>query len=246
MSYKFVDLNENFLKYKIAHRGLHSKTICENSMDSFRLAKENEYAIELDIHRLASGEFVVFHDANLKRVTGTDKLIETLTSSELSSIKLWDNQSIPMLDEVLKEIDGAVPILIELKPENGFQKKDIKPLLEILKNYNHIDKIAIQTFNPLIIRQIKKQTTDYSVGLLSSYNLGKMSKIKNYIAKSMLLFGYSKADFVSYDINFLPNKYVTKIRKKRKKVLSWVVNTEEKLKKAQKFADNIIFENLNF
>ena len=59
-----------------------------------------------------------------------------------------------------------------------------------------------------------------------------------------MLFGYSKADFVSYDINFLPNKYVSKIRKKRRKVLTWVVNDAKKLELAEKFADNIIFENL--
>ena len=244
MKFQFVDLNENFLSYKIAHRGLHSDSVCENSMEAFKLAKENGYAIELDIHRTISGEFVVFHDKNLKRLTGQDAVIEQLSHDELKNIKLWDGQNIPTLDDVLTEVNGKVPILIELKPENGFDKSGIKPLLEILKNYGHDDKIALQTFNPLIIRKLKKQTSAYSVGLLSSFKLGKMSKIKNYIAKSLMLFGYSKADFVSYDINFLPNKYVSKIRKKCRKVLTWVVNDPKKLELAEKFANNIIFENL--
>lgn len=246
MKFKFNDLNKNFLSYKIAHRGLHSDKIAENSMKAFKLAKENNFAIELDIHRLHSGEFAVFHDKNLRRVTGKDVFIENLTCDELSEYKLWDGQTIPILEEVLNEIDGTVPILIELKPEDGFKEKDIVPLLTLLRQYGHDDKIALQTFNPLIIRKIKKLTQDYSVGLLSSYNLGKMNKLKNYIAKSLLLFDYSKADFISYDINYLPNKYVSKYQKKRKKVLAWCINNEEKLKKAEKFADNIIFENLKF
>lgn len=245
MKPKFFDLNDNFLKHPIAHRGFHSETVCENSMEAFRLAKQKGYAIEIDIHRLASGEFVIFHDKNMKRITGKDILIESLTLNELSKYKLWDGQPIPILDELLKEIDGTVPILIELKPEDGFKKQDISPLLKLLKSYNHDEMIALQTFNPFIIRKIKKATNDYSVGLLASFDIGKSTKIKNYVAKSLMLFNYSKADFISYDIRYLPNKYVSKYKNKNKKVLTWVVNDKEKLKKAEEFADNIIFEKIN-
>lgn len=39
-------LNENFINLRIAHRGLHSETVSENSMEAFRLAIERGYAIE--------------------------------------------------------------------------------------------------------------------------------------------------------------------------------------------------------
>ena len=75
MKIKKVNLNNNFLSVPIAHRGLHSDTVAENSMKSFILAKEKNIAIEIDIHRLADGKFVVFHDKNLKRVAGEDIML---------------------------------------------------------------------------------------------------------------------------------------------------------------------------
>ena len=59
-----------------AHRGLHSKThgIPENSMSAFRAAIQKNYGIELDLHLTRDGELVVFHDDDLKRGCGADKM----------------------------------------------------------------------------------------------------------------------------------------------------------------------------
>ena len=244
MKHKPIKFNDNFLKIPIAHRGLHSKTIAENSIKSFELAIDNGFAIEIDIHKLADGKFAVFHDKNLKRVAGNDELIENLSSNKLNNFKLWDGQNIPLLEDVLNLVSGQVPLLIELKPEDGFNKKDLPALFEILDNYGHYDKIAIQSFNPFIIKNVKKLRPDVVAGILASYNLKNIKGIKRYVAKSLMLFGFVKADFVSYDINFLPNKYVDKKKKKGINILAWVVNTKEKLELAKTTSDNVIFENM--
>ena len=48
-------LNENFINYRIAHMGLHSDGVCENSLEAFRRAIEAGYGIELDVHLTADG-----------------------------------------------------------------------------------------------------------------------------------------------------------------------------------------------
>lgn len=246
MKIKKVKLNNNFLNSPIAHRGLHSETISENSLDAFRLAKNQNLAIEIDVHRLKDGEFAVFHDRNMKRVTGKDANIDEFSSIELEKIKLWDGQKIPLLKDVLKLIDGIVPLLIELKPENGFKNSDLPALLNEIEKYNHPDMVAFQSFNPFSVRALKKLTDKYSVGILSSFNLGNVKGIKNYVAKSLMLQNFMHADFISYDINFLPNKFVTKKSKKYKvPVLAWVVKSKEKSDIAKKYANNIIFENID-
>ena len=54
----------------------------------------------------------------------------------------------------------------------------------------------------------------------------------------------SKPHFVAYDIRDLAdNKYVAKARKFMP-VITWTVNSPEKLETAAKFADNIIFEDI--
>ena len=55
----------------IAHRGLYNRLDTpENSMKAFENAILKGYAIELDINMTKDGHLVVFHDSNLKRMTG--------------------------------------------------------------------------------------------------------------------------------------------------------------------------------
>ena len=132
MSKTFVKLNNNFLSVPIAHRGCHNNKIAENSLEAFKIAKNRKIAIEIDVYRLKDGEFAVFHDENLKRVTGENVFISSLTSDNLKNYNLFDNQKIPLLSDVLNIINGEVPLLIELKPEGNFNKNDLPALLEII------------------------------------------------------------------------------------------------------------------
>ena len=73
-----------FEKYNFAHRGLFKKDVIpENSMASFRLARDNDFGVELDVHLLADGGLAVFHDDSLKRMTGVDRKISEITTDEL-------------------------------------------------------------------------------------------------------------------------------------------------------------------
>ena len=49
-----------------------------------------------------------------------------------------------------------------------------------------------------------------------------------------------KPDFISYDVENLPNKYVTS---KNVPVLAWTIRSEDCEKKTLKIANNVIFEN---
>lgn len=108
-------------KNLIAHRGMHNKEkgIPENSMKAFDEAVINNYIIELDIHILKDDVIVVFHDDNLERMTGVSKNIKSVTYNEIKNLYLNNTiYKIPLLEDVLKKIDGRVPIIIELKIDN--------------------------------------------------------------------------------------------------------------------------------
>ena len=244
MKKSYFPLNEYFIDYKIAHRGLHSETVSENSLQAFGFAIEHGFAIEIDIHLLTDGELAVVHDDNLKRVTGYDVNVETLASTELENYPLLlSKEKIPTLRETLALIDGKVPLLIELKFNNGFDHKQADALLQQLSEYPYKDKIALQSFHPAAVKYLKSKTNEYSVGFLTSYKLSK-GKLATYLLKSLALMPVMKADFISYDINYLPNKYVDKKKKKGYQVLCWTINTKEKLAHAQTVADNVIFEKI--
>ena len=245
MKTNYIELNQNFTSIPIAHRGLHSDTVSENSMQAFSLAIERGYAIEIDIHLLRDGEIVVVHDANLKRVTGVDVLVKDIETKDLKNYPLLLNgETIPLFKDFLKLVDGRVPVLIEIKANDGLNTALCDKLLAELNGYMAKDKIALQSFNPYVVKYLKQNTDEYSVGLLATkkYNLGFF---KNFILKNLLLYKNIKADFISYNVNFMPFNKVEKIKKRGHKALAWTINTPEKLEIARKYADNIIFEKID-
>lgn len=240
MKKDFSFLTENL----IAHRGYHNieKGIPENSMLAFKEAIKKGFVIELDVHLLKDGNVVVFHDDNLNRMTGFDKEIKLMDYKEISYLRLKEtNHKIPLLEEVLKLVDGKVPIIIELK-------YDVKcGLLEervakILKNYK--GKYAVKGFNPFSIYYFRKKHPEIIRGqLVSNFNNERMSKIKKFFLKNMLFNVLSKPDFISCDVRTLPNKKISKLRKS-KIILGWTVRSKDELNKFEKHCDNIIFENI--
>ena len=109
-----------------AHRGFHNDTVApENSLAAFRRAAELGMHSELDVHMIADGTLVVFHDDTLNRMTGARGYIADYDLSNLRRLKLAESEEvIPTFDEVLDIYeDSGLSLLIELKVDRGNQKK---------------------------------------------------------------------------------------------------------------------------
>ena len=200
--------NINFLKTNlIAHRGYHNNEIKENTLEAFKKAIDNNYIIELDVHILKDGNVVVFHDDNLKRLTGIDKKIKDTTYEEIKNLNLLNTkQRIPLLKEVLKIVNGKVPLLIELKYDTKVGMLEDK-VLEILQKYNGL--YALQSFNPRTLIYLKKKNPNIPRGILvSDYKNTKINIIKKIILKKMLLNSIIKPDFISVNYNYLESKNI--------------------------------------
>ena len=98
----------DFLKSNIiAHRGaFNNKDIPENSIKAFEKAIEKNYIIELDVHILKDNTIVVYHDDNVKRLTGVDKSIIDFNYSQLKELSLLNTKyKIPRLIDVLELVN---------------------------------------------------------------------------------------------------------------------------------------------
>ena len=147
----------------IAHRGIHDNIkIYENTIEAFKLAIEKNYIIEIDIHKTVDNKIVVFHDYNTQRLFDVNLKIENTTYKELKKLKKFH---IPTLEEVLKIVDGKVPLLIELKQPNKVGELE-KITMKILNKYK--GQFAIQSFNPKTIYWFKKNYPNILRGQLSS------------------------------------------------------------------------------
>ena len=225
----------------IAHRGVHNeKDIIENSLEAFKEAVNKNYIIELDVHFLKDGEVVVFHDDNIERMTGINKNLKDCTYDEIRNIKLLNkNTYIPKFSDVLKLVDGKVPILIELKNDNKVGLLE-SSLVQILKKYN--GKYAVQSFNPLSIMWFKNNYPNIIRGqLVCKFKNKKMDNIKKFILKTMFFNIITNPDFISHSVDDLSYKEVNKI-KKNKFILGWTVRNKERYDELIKYYDNLICE----
>ena len=171
----------------IAHRGYYNnkKGIPENSVLAFKKAIDNNYLIELDVRLTKDKKLVVFHDDNLKRVCGVNKKVKDLTYKELLKYNLFDTTlKVPLFSDVIKLVNGRVPILIETKYHNRYGVLE-KILINELSNYRGL--YAIQSFYPMSLLWLKRNTKNIPIGLLSSNFKNDSNRLKSIIGKTLIL-----------------------------------------------------------
>ena len=225
----------------IAHRGLHGKKAPENSLASFEKAIEKGYAIELDVQMLADGTPAVFHDEQLKRMTNQDGYICHIKKEDLPSYKLLKtDQTIPTLEQVLALVAGRTPLLIEIKNTGKVGELESN-VLKVLKDYT--GEYAIQSFNPFTLNYFYTNAPEILRGQLSgSFHDSDLSRLKKHFLRRMVFNKkVSKPNFISYEAEMLPNRFVRKY--KSLPLLAWCVKSQEEYLRVVKYCDNIIFEN---
>lgn len=224
----------------IAHRGVHDNILIpENSILSFKKSIENNLAIELDVQVSSDGELFVFHDDNLFRMSGDNKKLNDFTALELSKIKLLNlDIFIPKFSEVLDLVNGKVLLDIEIKNTDDYIYV-VDKILDELKNYN--GDFILKSFNPKIVKYIKKKNKDIMAGLLIAFNYNK--KIYSLVLKNKFIIKYCHADFVALNKNLLKFNKWRKLTKKMP-VLIWTIKSKDefsKYKNVSYICDNLPF-----
>ena len=194
----------------IAHRGVHdNKMVPENSIEAFKLALKNEYAIEFDIQITKDNKLVIFHDDNVIRMTGINKNIQDMTFDEVRKLKLLDTKlGVPTFKEVLKLVSGKVLLDIEIKSTKKVDEV-CTLVLDELKNYN--GELLIKSFNPFIVRKLKKLTDKYKIGLLIMKK--SPNKKLNFLVNTKLIYLF-KFDFLSANKKMFNDTFYNKYKNK--------------------------------
>lgn len=159
----------------IAHRGA-SADRPENTIAAFRFAAElGADAIELDVMRCGSGEVVVFHDDDLKRLAGRPDAVREAPLHALREARVG-GEPIPTLDEVLEAAGPAMLVNVELKsPEVsglaahlGLARDDGLALevARILSRHGCAARALVSSFDPLQLLRFRRAAPHVPVGLL--------------------------------------------------------------------------------
>jgi glycerophosphoryl diester phosphodiesterase len=245
-----IELSEIFLRLPFAHRGLHDRRagVIENSRAAARAAIQAGYGIEIDIQRAACGEAMVFHDYELKRLTGEPGLVADYPAAELARFELTGGgEAMPPLSEFLDLVAGRAPLLIEIKDQDGMLGPDVGQLearvAEHLEAYD--GPAALMSFNPHSVAALAEAAPRRPRGLTSCDFQGADWSLPDY--RRAELAGLADFDrvgaaFVSHDQRDLDNPALLRLRTRGVPVLTWTVRNAAEEAAARTVAHNIIFE----
>jgi len=228
----------------IAHRGLHGPGVPEDSQAAFGAAAAAGYAIELDIRMTADNQLIVNHDPTTGRLSGTNTSIKTTSAAELASLRLSGTaQSIPLLDDVLKLINGRVPLAIEIK--HSIPPRAIGPLLmELLNTYP--GEVSVASFDPRIVAWFRLHAPHIPRGQIAS-SLPEKSQPRwiRHIFRAMPLNFWSRPQFIAFDIRDYPNRALSFWQRRlHAPVVLWTVENDEQLATARQAGCNVVFEHI--
>ena len=223
--------NHNTLS--IGHRGAKGY-VAENTYESISKAIQlGVDGIEIDVFKCASGELVLFHDKDLKELTGESGLIENLTIKELEQFLVLGKYKIPTLKDVLTRIEKPLFVNIELKGLNTAQATS-KIIADISTRTSwSLEHFIVSSFNwdeLELFRSIDKNTP---VGVLVSKSMSINEAIE---------FGKKiNAQAIHPNFKLLNDKTVKKIKNNGFKIYTWTVNNEDDINFMKKLkVDGII------
>jgi glycerophosphoryl diester phosphodiesterase len=228
----------------IAHRGLHDAQRPENTCAAFAAALASDYPIELDVHVLPDGEVIVFHDGDLLRATGQARALAQETRASIRTHRVFDsNEGIPTLRDVLAQVNGKVPLLIEIKSRDA--RTTVGPaILALLSTYH--GPFAIQSFDPWALAYFRKHAPDVVLGQLAGPLRDDGLRLGERLASQRLVtWLVSRAHFVNYDLQALPDLWVTRVtRALSLPLLAWTVRSETDRKRAEALHVNYVFDHV--
>ena len=228
-----------------AHRGLHDNKngVPENSLSAIRKAVEAGYGIEFDVQLTQDRIPVVFHDETLKRVCGLEGNVRDYTYAELSQFPLLGtDECIPTLQEVLDEVDGKVPLIIEIKVHEPAHIVCIEAdkLISAYKG-----PYCIESFDPRAVAWYKKHRPQVVRGQLSTcFKLpGTREKFAHTLVHYLLTNVMARPDFIAYDHKHKGNISRTLCRKLFGTLsVAWTLKSQQELDAAKDDFDLFIFE----
>lgn len=206
----------------IAHRGLQSRNIKENTLLALTLGNKNKKikGIEFDVRLTKDNEVVIIHDDTIDRTSNGSGKVSEMTLFQLKKFNygtFFRRSTINTLDEILSKLSSNSLIIIELKNENERNFIFTNKVIQIINSYPNLN-IYLQSFNKDIVEYLKKYS-NHPVGILISNN--------------NIEFLAMEADFYSISKNVINRDIVLDKLNNNKQVMVWTVNTKKEMQLLQ-------------
>ncbi|MEO0402406.1 MAG: glycerophosphodiester phosphodiesterase family protein, partial [Pseudomonadota bacterium] len=160
---------------------------------------------------------------------------------------LGGDEGIPTLDEVLDLVAGQVPLLIEIKDQDGAMGDNIGPLeastAAALKGYD--GPVAVMSYNPHAVARMAQLCPDVARGLVtSSYEPANWPLSAQTCDRLREIPDFDRvgATFISHEAADLARPRVAALKAGGARILCWTVRSPHAEAEARKVAENVTFE----
>ncbi|HSR73276.1 MAG TPA: glycerophosphodiester phosphodiesterase [Sulfurovum sp.] len=201
---------------RIAHRGL-STEYPENTLLAFKKALEaGADGIETDLRLSLDGEVILFHDANLKRITGYDNLSEALSLAELKKLDAGEGERIPTLDELLQLTQGRATLILEIKYNPSTYKRLCESTIKRIEN--KLDWVEVSCSEDKVLKYMHQLNPHVKLHKL----IDKASTLEDKDFETI----YAYVSYFDVDVK-LRDIVLAKGILQRCKVIFWTVDKED-------------------
>ena len=231
----------------LGHRGS-PMLITENTLPSFKKAIDQGVdGLEFDIRLSKDNQIVIFHDADLKRLSDRDENILDVSLTELQAVELHKQNGqleetyIPSLNDVVPLLDQIKVINIEIKSEGLFKGHNIlKPLIKFLNKHKIDDKCIISSFNPLILMKLRLQRPETAIGFL--YNRKRLF----HTWGNMIWMLRVQPENLHIHYSMLDSWIINWVRKKGMRINAYTINDKDIYSKFQSKIDGVFTDNIEY
>jgi glycerophosphoryl diester phosphodiesterase len=233
----------------IAHRGLHDAAagVIENTAGAVRAAIDGGYGIEVDLQMSTDGEAMVHHDDVLGRLTDGEGRLDQLTAAALQRVSFRNSaERMLTLGELCDLVGGRVAMVLELKSRFDGDGRLPARVAAILAGYH--GPVAPMSFDPTQLNVLRHKSPRLPRGIVAAKYRphpywDRMPPWLRYGMGSLLPSLTARPHFVAYAVGDLPAVAPLAARRILSlPLLTWVVRTPTERARADRYADQMIFE----
>jgi glycerophosphoryl diester phosphodiesterase len=188
---------------------------------------------------------MVFHDANLRRMTGREGKIADYAADDLRKVRLaGTDETIPTLADALTEIGRRAMVQIEIKIPYG----EVGPLERRVHDVliDHNGPTCVIGFNPYSHAWFADHHPKILRGLDSyDYNDPDARHLSPDVRKLYARLGHvsiARPHFLALGLDVLPSAKADGLRAKGMPVIAWTVREPAQWEAVRDHCDNLIFE----
>lgn len=202
----------------IAHRAGGTEA-SENSIEGLYAAMEYGcYGSEIDVQRTKDGYYVINHDHDFKRLTGTAKAPRDMTLEEIRTLRIQDTTGsgaelpVVTLEEMLETVQGKSKLFIELKGSTA-DRQMVDDLARIIRQRNCVQDVALISLNYDIIDYAETNYPEFETGTLFFAGIGNVARLN--------------CDLLIMEEQIATDFRVEQVHNAGKQAIVWTVNTPE-------------------